>query len=297
LLDDALETYSRKTKDRLAIKRISAWIGGKLSEVLERMEYIEGELGSTTKQYFKLRIAMREEKINVLRLVEKALWGLEEFAENKDVFFEVYLDEFQQVGKFEAFQEVLTTMRDAFQHQSRITYILAGSSVSFMQDIYTKESSAFFKQLATIFLGFLKEKDVLQYLELRGKSYDREGVEKLLGITRGIPDYMVKIADGAEHISAETVEDVFDEIITTEGKTYAVIYESMTLTQQKILTSVAVGKTKYSEIKKRVGGEGLGAILAYMAMSGLLTRQAKGEYEIFDVGLKRYIQLMLEEII
>jgi hypothetical protein len=34
-----------------------------------------------------------------------------------------------------------------------------------------------------------------------------------------------------------------------------------------------------------------------MAMSGLLTRQAKGEYEIFDVGLKRYIQLMLEEII
>ncbi len=294
LLDTAFEAYIRKTKDRLVVKRISEWIGGRLSEVFERVERVEGELGAVAGQYFKMRVSMREEKVNVLSLVEKALWVLEELGEKKDVFLEVYLDEFQQVGKFDAFQDVLATMRDVFQHQKRVAYALSGSSVSFMQDIYTKESSAFFKQLATLSPGFLEEKDITEYLKVRRRPYDMEGAERLLFITRGIPDYMAKIVDEVERISAETVKEAFSDLIVKEAKTYAVIYESLTLTQQKILTSIARGETRYSDINKALGEEGLGAILSYMVMNGLLIKPAKGVYEVFDVGLKRYIQLLHE---
>jgi len=295
LLDTALEAYTEKTGDKLVVKRISEWAKGRLSEVLEKVEQVELELGAAVGQYFKMRVAMREEEVNPPRLVEKALWALEELGEKKGVFFEVYLDEFQQVGKFEAFQEVLATMRDAFQHQKRVTYALSGSSVSFMQDIYTKESSPFLKQLVTLPLDFLKKEDVIEYLELRKRPYDREGAEKLHSITRGIPDYLAKIVDGTESVTAETVEEAFDNLIDREAKTYAVIYDPLTLTQQKILTSIAKGAKRYRDIKRASGEEGAGAILAHMVMNGMLIRPSKGVYDIFDVGMKRYIQLLQEE--
>lgn len=298
LLDITFESYNNKIKDRLLRARFSEWVKESLKDIFERIGFIEGEIGTRAGEYFKTRVSIQRERKgrgDILRLIDRALWTIEELASKKGVYFEVFLDEFQQIRKFEAYLEVLATMREAFQHQKRTTYLLSGSSVTFMQEIYTKESSAFFKQLATIQLSFLSEKNIEDYVRLRDRKYTEEGVRRLLDLTNGIPDYVAKIVDEADIVDRKNVEKVFDSIIKREAKTFAEIYDSLTINQQKIIIAIAKGKRRYKEIAEVLKGGKAGAILMNMVTNGQLYQPRRGEYKIFDVGLKRYVQLMIKE--
>ncbi len=296
MLDKALESYSEKTGDKLIITKISYWIKEKLGIALNKLSEIEAELGGYAGEYFKLRLSMREEKkVNHVKLAEKALSSLEEFAEKKNIYFEIFFDEFQQVGKFENLEAVIAAMREAFQFKRRTFFLLSGSSVSFMEKIYTKESSPFFKQLFPIYLSFLNKDDIKKYVKLRGLEFNDDGIKKLKELSNGIPDYLSKIVEEARKIHPREVEEAFDTIITREARTFAALFESLTISQQKVMVTIAKGKKSFAEIKEEVREEGIGAILANMVFQGYLYKIKKGRYDIFDVGLKRYIQLMLKE--
>lgn len=290
LLDTAFEEYASKTGDRLIIKRLSSWARGKLKNIFERVEKVEAELGSAAGEYFKLRTTMERAPEEAISLVEMALRTLEEFAGKKKVFFEVFIDEFQRIRKYEAYQDVLGAVREAIQHQERCSYVLSGSSVTFMQEIYTRESSPFSKQLMPLELSFFEPGDIEGYVRLHGKEYSPQGIASLATATKGIPDYVAKTVDEAGEIHPAEVEEAFSKVVMREAKAFAELFETMTLSQQRIIISIASGKQRYAELNEVLGGGSTGTILSNMVLNGTLIKTGKGQYDIFDVGLKRYVQ-------
>ena len=107
----------------------------------------------------------------------------------------VFLDEFQEVVQFKAYNmPVLALFRGVTQAQTRVWYCLAGSSITMLNRLINSEGSPLFGQYRTFLIGpfaFDATRDLAS--KIVGHTLPAEFYRQLYGFTRGYPFYLTII--------------------------------------------------------------------------------------------------------
>ena len=139
-----------------------------------------------------MRASIKERPEDEIELVKTAMRSLEEFADKKNICFIVIFDEFQHIEKFSDMPEVIAAMRSVVQFQKRVQYIFSGSSTTFINKIFVKATSAFWRQIEIFKISHFDAKATIQLVKSRNIDIGKEGIDVLNSLTKGIPDYIVK---------------------------------------------------------------------------------------------------------
>lgn len=128
LKDAVIEAYVDKTGDKAYWKRLMKIMkdtGRTLAETVSEVSLSE------------LDLKLRDIKSDEDQLIIEAMEYAEKLAQEKDVFFLIMLDEFQDAIGWG--DPTLKKMRTVIQSQKRICYVLAGSAMTVMQDLVIRE--------------------------------------------------------------------------------------------------------------------------------------------------------------
>ena len=181
-----------------------------------------------------------------------ALETVFKIAENKRVIFVV--DEYPYVARaYKAFSSILQILIDKYKDTSKLYLILCGSSMSFMEEQVLGYKSPLYGRRTAQFkvLPFDFAESIKYY-----KSFSDVDLAKIYGIVGGTPQYLLQVSD------ALSVEDNIKWNVL-DPNSY-LFEEPANLLKQEVqkaalynavITAVATGSTKLSEIATKVGEE------------------------------------------
>lgn len=173
------------------------------------------------------------EGLSFEEMIEEFFETLFALSEEKRVILAI--DEFQQISLLDTKIDAL--MRKYIQEPKNISYIFAGSKRHTLTSLFTYKAPLY--EMAThMELGGLKEKDILEYAS-KHLIIDGVSIEYLLKIC----DYETKLLQHIlhilynnhknKHIEQEFIEDALQEIIEDKNPSYALLYDTLSLTQKK----------------------------------------------------------------
>ena len=146
-------------------------------------------------KFAEFSVKLKDKNIEEDSLLEEALQYMETLAVEKDVFFVVMLDEFQDVIRWG--DDTLKRIRTIVQSQKRVCYVLSGSATSIMRDLVYKKQSPFYRQLVEIPIKKLDKAISIDFLKKRFNCAEMEAkdsvIEKIAAQSDGYPDYMQRL--------------------------------------------------------------------------------------------------------
>ncbi|MEA2053555.1 MAG: ATP-binding protein [Candidatus Thermoplasmatota archaeon] len=291
IIKSMIENYTYCSGKKLRVEKFSKWFTGKFQEITERLSKIEAEIGNATGTYLKLRLSI-EKSEDEIELVKATLKSLEEFSEKRNVHIILILDEFQHVEKFSNMAETIAVMRSVIQFQKRMQYIFSGSSTTFINKIFAKSTSAFWRQVEIYSLSPFDAKATKKLAKLWNIDLGEKEIDLLKKLTKGIPDYIVKTMERISDIKNPDCNDIkyaFQEIAERETPLFSDLFERLTTLQQGVLLILAKEKNQYKELEDELGRK-VGGILHQMINAQLIERVEKGKYDIFDPLFKEFIK-------
>ena len=292
IIKSMIENYVYYSGKKIRVERFSKWLTGRLQEIVDRLNKIEAEIGSSTGAYVKLRASIKERPEDEIELVKTAMRSLEEFADKKNICFIIIFDGFQHIEKFSGMPEVIAAMRSVVQFQKRVQYIFSGSSTTFTNKIFVKATSAFWRQIEIFKISHFDAKATIQLVKSRNIDISKDGIDVLNSLTKGIPDYIVKTLNELTDIKKPNKSDIqqsFKEIIKKESLLFSDLFERLPSLQQQVLILLAEGKTHYKELEEEIG-EKVGGVLNQMINAQLIERIQRGQYNIFDPVFRESIK-------
>lgn len=183
---------------------------------------------------------------------QAALETVFEFAKTKRIIF--VIDEYPYLAKaYKAFSSVLQTLIDKYKDHSKLFLILCGSSMSFMEEQVLGYKSPLYGRRTAQFkiLPF-------DFCESRKyfKSFSDTEIAEIYGIIGGTPQYLLQMDDSLsveDNIKANILDPnsyLFEEPsnLLKQEVQKAALYNA-------IISAVATGSTKLSEIATKVGEE------------------------------------------
>lgn len=173
-------------------------------------------------------------------------------AENKRVVF--VIDEYPYVAKaYKAFSSILQTMIDKYKDSSKLYLILCGSSMSFMEEqVLGYKSPLYGRRTAQFKILPFDFAESRKYF----KNFSDVDMAQIYGIVGGTPQYLLQMND-----SLSVEDNVKTNILDPNSYLFE---EPQNLLKQEVqkaalynavITAVATGSTKLSEIATKVGEE------------------------------------------
>ncbi len=292
IIKSMIENYTYCTKKKLRVERFGKWFTGRLQEMVGRLNDIEAEIGSATGTYLKLRASIKERPEDEIELIKATLKSLEEFAEKKNICIIMIFDEFQHIEKFNNMFEIIAVMRSVIQFQKRVQYIFSGSSTTFINKIFVKSSSAFWRQVEIFKISPFDIKATTQLVKSWDINIHNKEIKLLNSLTKGIPDYIVKTLTeiiNVKNIGKNDIQKSFENIVKRENPLFSDLFERLPALQQQILILLARGKIHYKELEEEIG-EKVGGVINQMVKAQLIERTKRGKYDIFDPVFKESIK-------
>ncbi len=207
------------------------------------------------------------------------------------------MDEFPYLARQDgnAISSILQNLIDHEGKESRLFLIISGSSMSFMEDEVLGKESPLYGRATAIFrlLPF-------DYL-ISGRfvpSYSNEDKALVYGITGGIPRYL-ELFDDTLSVKENLLYQLFDRnsVLFNERESYLKEEFTEVSTYNSILTAIASGCTKLSEISSRAGIQ-VGVLPKYLAKLkevGIVDKiiplgesSRKGVWQISDLFFRFY---------
>ena len=127
---------------------------------IERVERVGGSMEGMVKAY----LSFREKAMDEHELAKRTFDFLEDFAKEKRLRIIVILDEFQHLAYFDGY---LFNLLKSRSDRTRIRYILSGSSLSILQDIFLKPESPMYLMTTKLYLQPLEKEKVKSYISNR----------------------------------------------------------------------------------------------------------------------------------
>ena len=292
IIESLMENYTYCTKKKLRVERFNTWFTGTLQDIIKRLTTIEVEMGTATGAYLKLRASIKERPEDEIELVQTTMKAIEEFAEKKNIYIVMILDEFQHIEKFNYMNETLAAMRSSIQFQKRVQYIFSGSSTTFINKIFAAATSAFWRQVEIFKLPPFIPEGTIKLAKSYDITLDTETGTVLTTVTKGIPDYIVKTLLGLSTRKKPTKEEIqrsFQQIVNRESLLFSDVFERLPSLQQQVVILLAEGKTQYKQLEGEIGKK-VGGILNQMMNAQLIERTEKGQYDIFDPVFKESVK-------
>lgn len=283
VVDTTIANYTQKTRDTAYLKRAL--------KALERAKSAIKKLSEI--KFWEFSVKMKNLDADEDTLVEEALEYVESLATEKNVYFVVILDEFQDVIKWG--EKTLKRIRTVTQNQKRTCYVLCGSATTIMHDLVYETRSSFYRQLVEIPVGKLGKEVVQKFLKQRlgavqVKITDTE-IDKIVTYCEGFPDYVqrlglelyLSVGDGGS-ISSTQINKSYEGMLLSLDGEFESYFRTFSPTEREILVAIAGGKNRASEIareaRKRIFNisKELGVLLNY----GVIERPMLGQYRMTD---------------
>ncbi len=284
LVDNAIENYVGKTGDRAYLKRLTKIIN-------EAVELTAGRISEIRLADFSVKL--KDNKIEDDYLLEAALQYVEILAQDKDAYFVVMMDEFQDIIGWG--QDTLKMIRTVVQSQDRVCYIFAGSATTVMHDLVYNHRSPFYRQLVEIPVKKIDQKIVSEYIRerlslVKIRISDRI-VEKIVVLSDGFPDYVQRIGlelylsvgEGGL-IDDDAVEKAYENIVIGLDGEFDNYFKYLSPLEREILVALANGKIKPSEVAREVRKPlaNISKTLLMLVNYGIIERPMIGQYRISD---------------
>lgn len=175
-----------------------------------------------------------------------------ELAENKRLVF--VIDEYPYVAKaYKAFSSIIQTFIDKYKDSSKLYLILCGSSMSFMEEqVLGYKSPLYGRRTAQFKILPFDFAESRKYF----KSFSAVDMAQIYGIVGGTPQYLLQMNDSLsveDNIKTNILDPssyLFEEPenLLKQEVQKAALYNA-------VITAVATGSTKLSEIAAKVGEE------------------------------------------
>ena len=159
------------------------------------------------------------------------LFETQEVVLEKTGFVSVFLlDEFQYVKNFG--KKFIEIMRSIVEKQEKTVYVVTGSSISLMENIFTKSEEPFFAQFRRIYLGPLNKQDtkmlVKMFLEKHDVHISISSTNELFRLTSGHPFYVIslcrRLIEDFDTVDVEKIRYAFlEETLSPRGDIYLVL--------------------------------------------------------------------------
>ncbi|RMF92198.1 MAG: hypothetical protein D6736_03865 [Nitrospinota bacterium] len=166
----------------------------------------------------QLHQALREHPIPHHRLLEQAFAFPEILATETGTRFLIILDEFQEITRLSNYpqvDDVLEIFRAVLQTQSRVSYIVAGSAISFMERILHHAQSPLFVHFRSESVGPFTREDTVQLAGkiLGDRTLPADALQTLFTWTSGHPFYVYAVAERAREMTLLFQREVDDQLL------------------------------------------------------------------------------------
>ena len=211
-------------------------------------------------------------------------------AERKGKRFVVFFDEFQEIRNVGG-DALEKAMRSVFQRQKDVGYLFAGSKQHIMSDMVSNKNKPFYKMGKVIFLGKIPSAELSSFITGKfgasGKTMDAGTVDEIIKVSRAVPYYTLhlchEIWNGCadmKNVPRSAVAEAVDRIVQGLSPMFVSMWDSLALTQRKMLQAVAVSGATDLFSMGFVNSYRLGSASSVQKSEALLT--AKGLLEKED---------------
>jgi len=305
--------------DRSDVQTAHTWMATdkNLKELAMRWVEIDPMIAKLS---LEIRDAINEdaETEELLNLILNLIQRISEYkkASNQKPLLLIF-DEFQNFALWG--DNILETLRENLMMQKNVWWIVAGSSISMMENIINASSSPLYGHFETLYVGAFEYSDARSYLLsildgiLIGETYAGYIIE----ITGGYPYYLASIGlklcdiardwDLHEISKNALLEAIAQEAFYRSGNIYKHCYQLIVNSLEKkgldtylaILSAIAQGNHRFSEISKYIEkpGSSLTYPLERLMASDLIVKRDR-KYQLADpiLGLwLKHVYILREE--
>ncbi len=169
----------------------------------------------------------------------------------------VFFDEFQDILELKNCDKVLAIMRSKIQVLTKVSFIYAGSLRNAMLDIFTLDSSPFFKSAFPLHVTTIEESVIKKFLVSKfaksNRSINSPALHSVYMLSSGIPGYIQRfcaclwdITNDGDEIDDSFLPDALKSIFAMEYPAYERILHDISSQQLKTILALA-----------RIGGESI----------------------------------------
>lgn len=284
LVDSIIGSYVDKTGDKAYLRRFKVIVSEAAKAVSERLSEVSLQ---------DLSVKLREKDVDEVALLEDALMFAEVLATEKDVYFLIMLDEFQDIIGWG--ESTLKRMRTVIQSQRRVCYILAGSITTIMHDLVYDTRSPFYRQLIDVPIRKLNDEVVHSFLKKRLSLADITAsnavISRIATLAEGFPDYVqrlglelyLSVGPGGLLSESDVTKAYENMLISLDGE-FETYFNSFSPVEREILISLSTGTERPGEVAREMRRPimNISKTLKRLLNCGVIERPRTGYYRLTD---------------
>ncbi len=214
----------------------------------------------------------------------------------------VCIDEFQQIGEFDQSSRFQKILRNHWQEQTDVAYILYGSKKHMMLDIFGEYGKPFYRFCDMMFLPKIDNKDWQEYITRRfsetGKAISPELAGKLADIVDNHPYYVQQLAQYTwlrtpRKCTEDIVQSAFQSMLDSLNLQFVNLMDSLTEKQRSFLCAICDGVRNFSSVETlsryRLGTSGNIRIMKNALIKRDLIEVSGSVVDIQDPVFKQWI--------
>lgn len=162
----------------------------------------------------------------------------------------IVFDEFQQILVYGR-DDIERQLRSVVQHQKDISYIFLGSRKHMVREMFLKGTRPLYRSAAQFPLGSISEEDWQPFIRERfiraSKKISPKMIHKLIELTQGHPFYtqylcniLWEFCKPKTEVDDAMLQQSLKTVLEKEHYTYSILWESLTLNQQRFLRALAM---------------------------------------------------------
>lgn len=169
----------------------------------------------------------------------------------------VCIDEFQQIGEFEQSSRFQKILRNHWQEQTDVAYILYGSKKHMMLNIFGEYGKPFYRFCDMMFLPKIDNQDWQEYISRRfsetGKAISPELAGKLADIVENHPYYVQQLAQYTwlrtpRKCTEDIIQSAFQSMLDSLNLQFVNLMDSLTEKQRSFLCAICDGVRNFSSV-------------------------------------------------
>lgn len=214
----------------------------------------------------------------------------------------VCIDEFQQIGEFDQSSRFQKILRNHWQEQTDVAYILYGSKKHMMLNIFGEYGKPFYRFCDMMFLPKIDNQDWQEYITRRfsetGKAISPELAGKLADIVDNHPYYVQQLAQYTwlrtpRKCTEDIVQSAFQSMLDSLNLQFVNLMDSLTEKQRGFLCAICDGVRNFSSVETlsryRLGTSGNIRIMKNALIKRDLIEVSGSVVDIQDPVFKQWI--------
>jgi hypothetical protein len=174
----------------------------------------------------------------------------EQIALKKNIRLIVCIDEFQNLEKLRAYENLEYTLQNAWQRQPNVSYCLCGSNCQTMIEIFDSCTRPFYRFGSMVFLSRISEKEWVSFIVglfgNTGKNISVDLASQLVHIAGQHSWYVQQLAHFAwnltvDFVTLEIIQKATEQVIEANLPLFQNLCEDLSVTQLNLLVAIADG--------------------------------------------------------